>query len=105
MPSPFPGMDPYLEAADIWPDFHHSLAVQLSTELNGNLPPGYYADLGRREEVGMIEEPGESQRIVPDIVVVRRPPLPRQRAEGSGDTAVSPPSRRDASPSIRITGD
>ena len=22
MPLPFPGMDPYLEAPDIWPDFH-----------------------------------------------------------------------------------
>ena len=22
MPSPFPGMDPYLESPDIWPDFH-----------------------------------------------------------------------------------
>ncbi len=26
MPSPFPGMEPYLEAPDIWPDFHGALA-------------------------------------------------------------------------------
>ena len=29
MPSPFPGMDPYLEAPSIWPDLHHSLAAEL----------------------------------------------------------------------------
>ena len=23
MPSPFPGMDPYLENRDLWPDAHH----------------------------------------------------------------------------------
>jgi hypothetical protein len=25
MPSPFPGMDPYLEAPELWPDVHHRL--------------------------------------------------------------------------------
>ena len=25
MPSPFPGMDPYLEDAGLWPDVHHEL--------------------------------------------------------------------------------
>lgn len=29
MPTPFPGMDPYLESADIWPGFHHRLANEL----------------------------------------------------------------------------
>ena len=28
MPSPFPGMDPYLEAPDIWPGLHDALAVR-----------------------------------------------------------------------------
>jgi hypothetical protein len=27
-PSPFAGMDPYLEAPDIWPDFHNALAAR-----------------------------------------------------------------------------
>ncbi len=25
MPSPFPGMDPYLEPPHLWPDVHHAL--------------------------------------------------------------------------------
>ncbi len=28
--SPFPGMDPYLEATDTWPDFHDALANEIS---------------------------------------------------------------------------
>ena len=53
MPSPFPGMDPYLEAPSIWPDFHHKLAAELSTELNGSLPSPYYARLEMRQELGI----------------------------------------------------
>jgi hypothetical protein len=56
MPSPFPGMDPYLEAPDIWPDLHHSLAAKISSELNHRLPPHYYSRLEGRNDVG--GEPG-----------------------------------------------
>ena len=50
MPSPFPGMDPYIEAADIWPDFHHALATEIRSELNQLLPPRYYAQFETRPE-------------------------------------------------------
>jgi hypothetical protein len=29
MPSPFPGMDPYLDNPEIFPDFHDSLIIYL----------------------------------------------------------------------------
>jgi hypothetical protein len=62
MPSPFPGMDPYLEAPDIWPDFHDALAGEISSELNRTLPRPYYARLEMRPEVGIDgqEEANES---------------------------------------------
>ena len=44
MPSPFPGMDPYLEAW-IWADFHRSLICALSAQLNAKLPRNYVARL------------------------------------------------------------
>ncbi len=47
MPSPFPGMDPYLEDPWIWPDFHLTFAVGLRTELNRRLPTGYVALVDR----------------------------------------------------------
>lgn len=70
MPSPFPGMDPYLEAPDIWPDFHDALAAAIRGDLNRTLPQPYYARLEMRPEVG-IAEGDESRRIVPDVTVVR----------------------------------
>lgn len=43
MPSPFPGMDPYLEDPWLWPDFHLTFVVELRAELNRRLPSGYVA--------------------------------------------------------------
>jgi hypothetical protein len=52
MPSPFPGMDPYLEAPDIWPDLHDALAAEIRVLLNQSLPAPYYARLEMRPEDG-----------------------------------------------------
>jgi hypothetical protein len=43
MPSPFPGMDPYLETADLWPDVHHELISQIRSAPNPALRPHYVA--------------------------------------------------------------
>jgi hypothetical protein len=56
MRSPFPGMDPYLESPDIWPDFHDQLAGQIARNLNRALPRPYYARLDMRPEVGILGE-------------------------------------------------
>ena len=79
MPSPFPGMDPYLEAPAIWPDFHDAFAGEIRTELNRTLPAPYYARLEMRPEVGIAASEGGQRRIVPDIAVVRPPRDSRAR--------------------------
>ncbi|MGL6076037.1 MAG: DUF4058 family protein [Fimbriiglobus sp.] len=43
MPSPFPGMDPWLERSDLFPDLHASLAFLVKQALNAVLPAGYSA--------------------------------------------------------------
>ena len=43
MPSPFPGMDPYLEDDDLWSDVHGTLLPLIRAEIRGQLPPGYTA--------------------------------------------------------------
>ncbi|HZZ79271.1 MAG TPA: DUF4058 family protein [Gemmataceae bacterium] len=43
MPSPFPGMDPFLEEPAIWPTIHPGLISFLWMELNHHLPAGYVA--------------------------------------------------------------
>ena len=37
MPSPFPGMDPYLESPEIFPDFHDSYTTHLREALQATL--------------------------------------------------------------------
>jgi hypothetical protein len=48
MASPFPGMDPWLEDADIFPNLHEKLAVYLSESLNAAMPAGYVATIRNR---------------------------------------------------------
>ena len=43
MPSPFPGMDPWLEDRGVFPDLHESLIFLLKQAINASLPPGYVA--------------------------------------------------------------
>lgn len=48
MPSPFPGMDPYLEERSGWHPFHTKLVAALADDLNSALPEGYYAEIEQR---------------------------------------------------------
>jgi Protein of unknown function (DUF4058) len=48
MPSPFPGMDPYLEDDGLWPAFHHQLITCLHQTLLPGLVDRYRARVGQR---------------------------------------------------------
>ncbi len=98
MPSPLPGMDPYLEAPHIWPDLHNALAGEIRSELNQTLPRPYYARLEMRPELGIVEDENSKQRIIPDITVVR---LPHQRTAPGGVAVIDHP-RRDISSSVEF---
>jgi Protein of unknown function (DUF4058) len=41
MPSPFPGMNPYLEQSDTWEDFHHNFMTRTQEMISGQLGPNY----------------------------------------------------------------
>lgn len=49
MPSPFPGMDPFLEDEKLWPAFHHQLIGSLFQILLPNLVDRYRARIGQRQ--------------------------------------------------------
>lgn len=51
MPSPFPGMDPYLENAKLWPAFQHQLLACLYQILLPGLVDRYRARVGTRAYV------------------------------------------------------
>lgn len=72
MPSPFPGMDPYLEAPRNWHHFHNDLAAEIQSALNGGLDPRYVAWLttyATYEVLGI----AEVRAIEPDVSVWERP--------------------------------
>jgi hypothetical protein len=82
VPTPFPGMDPYLEHPDLWPDVHNGLIAALRDDLSPVLRPRYYVAL---EERTYLEEPGELAFIGrPDLAVVER----------GGPSGSGPKSRR-----------
>ncbi|MBA3312095.1 MAG: DUF4058 family protein [Planctomycetota bacterium] len=95
MPSPFPGMDPYLEDPAIRPDFHHQFAGEISAILNGILPARYYAQTEMRTEVGIVGDDGYERRIIPDVTIQRRPSSMAPAA-----TAVLAEPRQERSASI-----
>src|SRR5262245_60939484 len=84
MPSPFPGMDPYLEG-DMWQEFHERLANQISMQLMPLLSPKYVALLAKRymldrSSLGLF---GLPERVFyPDVHVV-------ERASDAGQTSAS----------------
>src|SRR3954465_15818408 len=94
--SPFPGMDPYLEAPDLWPDLHDALAGEIRAALNGSLPPPYYARLEMRPEIGIVAGPSR-RRVVLDVAVVRSPAPSRGEAAGVAAAVLDSP-RTQASP-------
>ena len=100
MPSPFPGMDPYLESPDIWPDFHDHLASRLSVELNQTLPRPYYALLETRAELGIVADRRTRRRIVPDVVVVGGRMVSRTPTVGA--SALLENRREDVTESVEI---
>ncbi len=65
MPSPFPGMDPYLEGPLCFSDFHHAFITYLRAQLTRTLPEPYYAAIGERTWV----EYGNQH--LPDVGVLR----------------------------------
>ena len=62
MPSPFPGMNPYLEQEDVWHDFHERFIPLLATILGGQLRPRYIVKID--EHIYVHEMVIESRRLV-----------------------------------------
>ena len=62
MPSPFPGMDPYLEQDDAWHDFHERFIPLVATLLGGQLRPRYIVKID--EHVYVHELAARPRRLV-----------------------------------------
>ena len=69
MPSPFPGMNPYLEDPQLWPEVHSRLIVAIADHLNPQVMPKYRVAVERRI-YEMVD--GESLTVgIPDVSISR----------------------------------
>ncbi len=76
LPTPFPGMDPYLEHPGLWPGFHNRLIAALDLDLAPRLRPRYIVSLEERVYIsGARDQIGR-----PDAVVY----TPREECLGNG---------------------
>lgn len=73
MPSPFPGMDPYLEDPTLWPGVHQRLITYTADVLQPEVRPRYHARIGERLYVVQPPHP-----MYPDVVLVQRPRAVRE---------------------------
>src|SRR5262249_51513651 len=67
MPSPFPGMDPYIESPACWPSVHYRLPGLIADHLQPQIAPNYVAVA---EERVYLEEP--ERELIPDVAIRRR---------------------------------
>ena len=92
MPSPFPGMDPFLERPGRWREVHTAFLTLARFQLAGTLPPGY--EVRAESDVYLHELPGDPRprkRIADDAVTFTGG---LTGAAASGGTALAEPPLR-----------
>lgn len=82
MPSPFPGMDPYLEEPSLWPNLHQRLITYAADSLAAQLGEDYWVHMGERVYVS---EPDRT--IYPDVSLARMPASSRA-PQGASTAAI-----------------
>jgi hypothetical protein len=87
MPSPFPGMDPYLESLDWFPNLHHDLIFCIKQTLQIRLPESYYAQSNQRVWLEYSRRYAE-----PDFEIVRSGKRPRKRSRERAAVAEKQPA-------------
>jgi Protein of unknown function (DUF4058) len=100
MPSPFPGMDPYLEHPRWFDGLRHYLIVLVQEYLQPRLPETYYAQIGRRVWLERTR-----RRVDPDPRAMRQRGSPRPHREGGRRAGAEPAvhTHPEANRPIRIT--
>ncbi len=89
MPSPFPGMDPFLELPAYWSDFHFTFINYWREAIADVLPPDYEAALGER--VYLVEHDPEARRLgYPDVAVSQGERSAAPAAHPAGPATLEP---------------
>src|SRR5438128_1466781 len=100
MSSPFPGMDPYIEACGLWEDFHYNLVASIAVELADAAPPRYVVRTAERSYLVLVDENGKnSHPFLPDVSVTS--PRGRKKGGKKGGTALAEPATPETAHVLR----
>lgn len=93
MLSPFPGMDPYLEAPELWAELHDRLIVAIADDLSPKLRPNYRVAIDQR-----IYLTSDDRKLVgiPDVTITGRSENP------SNVSVLEAPSTKPVSISLTL---
>lgn len=109
MPSQFPGMNPYLENPQLWPELHSRLIVALAIAIESNLSINYRVAIEKRVylndgeesiEVGIPDVSVATQKSASTVLKTSTATLPAQ-AEGVTVTVPIPETIRESYLEIR----
>ena len=92
MPSPFPGMNPFLEAPALWPGVHGRLIIETGKRINQSVPSRYFAEIEERIYLCEADDPA-SQCVIPDVLVRESLSLPVEYDRPTGPLTMTPPVR------------
>jgi hypothetical protein len=73
MPSPFPGMNPFLEQEDAWNDFHERFIPAAAELIGKQVEPAYIVKIDQNVYVHEIPDEGRSLLGRPDVFVAEQP--------------------------------
>src|SRR4051794_24142402 len=103
MPSPFPGMDPYLEAQEDWRGFHTRFITYCSDALSDCLPEEYVARI--EERFYLVEAHEErGKQYLPDVAITKEDPFPSAPGVSGGTLTLEPvtiPHKQVATEEVR----
>ena len=96
MPSPFPGMDPYLERPALWPGVHNRLVAVIGELLAPAVAPRYWVDI--EERLYVEQEALRGRGIRPDVTVSREGP----RRPGHSARALLAPEFQEVAEAVKF---
>lgn len=72
MPSPFPGMEPYLENPELWSEVHSRLIVAIADAISPAVRPKYRVAIEKR--MYLIDALEGRSLEIPDLAVISKQP-------------------------------
>ena len=92
----FPGMNPYLEASDLWSEVHSRSIVAIADALSECLSQAYRVAIEKRVYVSEVDE---SVAVgIPDVSVLSQPSPPTEREDNPAEAVAIKLSRAVAHP-------